>query len=157
MLSPPFGGSDLRDPSSIARSIVASTSSSVAAELRMTQMEEEMNNAVRVSQDEQQHQTKALEAWCREEFTKIKETQSETAASIRTINEGMEASNKEHRDARAAMNVKLIENEGSNKVMMDQLKELLRRVPPANKPKRDATAAALGSREEGEEEETNMG
>ena len=157
MLSPPFGGSDLRDPSSIARSIVASTSSSVAAELRMTQMEEEMNNAVRVSQDEQQHQTKTLEAWCREEFTKIKETQSETAASIRTINEGMEASNKEHRDARAAMNVKLIENEGSNKVMMDQLKELLRRVPPAHKPKRDATAAALGSREEGEEEGIDMG
>ena len=138
----PFGSSPL-SPSAIAHNLVASTSSSVAQELRFTSFEEEVNSQVEAVQAESQHQHRTLEQWCKEEFGKIKERNDQTAADIQTIGEEVSAARKEHQEANKTMNTTVTHVKADQSAIMAQLSELLARVPAKEKKKRSSAAAGL--------------
>ena len=127
----------------------------MATELKLVQVEDQLSQEVGLLQQEQKHQHRTLEAWCKEEFAKLADQQTSTATQVKSIGDELKANKEATTLAAEGVHTQLAltnTNVDSIKVMVT---EMMKRLPPATNRKRPDKPE--GSPEGKEAEDLGMG
>ncbi len=134
--------------------IPAAGGTSVATELKLVQVEDQLSQEVGLLQQEQKHQHRTLETWCREEFAKLTEQQTSTAAQVKGIGDEMKANKEATTAAAEGVHSQLAVTNDNVDSIKEMMTEMMKRLPPALNRKRPDKPA--GSPEGKEAESLGM-
>ena len=113
----------------------------MATELKITQVEDQLSQEVGLLQQEQQHQHRTLEAWCKEEFAKIADQQASTATQVKSIGDELKANKDATNSAAEGVHVQLALTNTNVDSIKEMVTEMMKRLPPALNRKRSEKPA----------------